>query len=184
MNKFTPIGKIPPFAIADKSRSTINWDGAPLLYRANGKLGTFSAGTRDAGTAIYMHLLDWSWKEEARFGGDFEWWLDVLFINIDRQVSLLPLRSNAATRFGGWLKGLQDDPIKDYITNSVWLRLEMLPEQVEVNETEQLIYLPEIIDYGWVAADDYDASSRWLEQFNPDGNPNCWIIPGEILHPA
>jgi hypothetical protein len=178
--KFDPQGKIPPYAIAPKSELAIGWDGAPLLCRVNGKIGTCTIGTRDAGSAIYMHLLEYRWISEARWGGETEYWLDILFLDVDRQVCLLPLRSNAATRFGAWLKGLQSNPKHDYIANAVWARIEMLPTTVAVFEVESTIYLPEIVDSGWVGGDLFSAASRWLERFDPDINANCWIIPGSI----
>lgn len=181
MNEFKPRGQVPPYAVAVKSDLSIGWDGSPLLYRANGKTGRFLIGSRESFTAdIYMHLLDWRWSNESRWGGDSEYWLDVLFLNSDRQVSLLPLRSNAATRFGSWLKGFQSDPNRDYIGHAVWLRMELLAAAVVVNECEESIFLPEVIDYGWETDARFDAASRWLERFDPDANANCWIIPGGI----
>jgi hypothetical protein len=181
IEKFTPRGQVPPYAIAEKSDLAIGWDGAPLLYRSNGKTGKFAIGSHEATEpAIYIHLLDWRWIEEIRWDCEAEHWLDVLFLNGDQQVSLLPLRSNAATRFSAWLKGLQSDPRQDYIAHSVWLRLELLTTAVVVNGQEESIFLPEVIDFGWVDGARFDAASRWLERFDPDVNANCWIIPGDI----
>jgi hypothetical protein len=181
IERFSPRGQVPPYAIAEKSDLAIGWDGAPLLYRANGKTGRFAIGSYEAAeAAIYIHLLDWRWIEESRWGGEVEHWLDVLFLNGEQQVSLLPLRSNAATRFSAWLKGLQSNPRQDYIAHSVWLRMELLTATVVVNDREESIFLPEVIDFGWVDGARFDAASRWLERFDPDVNANCWIIPGDI----
>jgi hypothetical protein len=180
IDKFEARGQVPPYAIADKSELAIGWDGAPLLCRANGKSGKFVIGTREVNAAIYMHLLDWRYVEESRWGGVVEYWLDILFLDGDRQVSVMPLRHNAATRLGAWLKGLQADPLRDYIAHAVWLKLELLAASAEVNDQEEIFFLPEIIDFGWVNAAECDTASRWLDRFCPDENAHCWILLGDV----
>lgn len=180
IERFHPVSPAPPYAIAEKSDLAIGWDGAPLLCRANGKTGKFVIGTREVNAAIYMHLLDWRYIEESRWGGVVEYWLDILFLDSDRQVCLMPLRGNAATRFGAWLKGLQGDRAVDYIAHAVWLRLEMLIEKAEVDNQDETFFLPEIIDFGWVGAEEWQKAERWLERFCPDENALCWMLPGDI----
>jgi hypothetical protein len=178
--KFAPTGKVPPWATAPKKDAEINWDGAPLLYRANGKTGLFSVAGRDSGSKIFMHLLDYRWAQQARWGGEAEAWLDILFVNAERDVSILPLRSNAASRMAGWLKGLQSNPKNDYLPYAVWLSLEMLPTSVVVDEQEQSIYLPEVVGSDWVSITDFQAANDWIETFRPDDNDDCWQMPGSI----
>lgn len=105
IERFHPASTPPPYAIAEKSDLKIGWDGAPLLCRANGKTGKFVIGTREVNAAIWMQLLDWRYIEESRWGGVVEWWLDILFLDSDRQVCLMPLRHNAATRMELGSKG-------------------------------------------------------------------------------
>jgi hypothetical protein len=180
IEKFKPTGQVPPYAVAPKSDLAIGWDGAPLLVRANGKTGKFVIGTREVNAAIYMQLLDWRYVEESRWGGVVEWWLDILFLDSDRQVCLTPLRHNAASRMGAWLKGLQSDPLRDYIAHAVWLRMELLLAKAEVGDREETFFLPEIIDFGWVDAAECETAGRWLDRFVPDENIHCWILPGDV----
>jgi hypothetical protein len=58
--------------------------------------------------------------------------------------------------------------------------MELLTTTVVVNDQEESIFLPEVIDFGWADGARFDAASRWLERFDPDVNANCWIIPGDI----
>lgn len=178
--KFAPTGKIPPYAIVGKKEAEANFDGAPLFYRANGKSGLFTAATRDSGSKIFMHLLDYHWIHQARWGGEAEAWLDILFLNADRDVSILPLRSNAASRMAGWLKGLQSNPKHDYVTHAIWITLEMLPASVVVDEQEQSIYLPEVVQSDWADGAAFGAAQEWINAFDPENNDDCWQMPGSI----
>lgn len=178
--KFAPTGKIPGWAIVQKKDAEVNFDGAPLFYRANGKTGLITAATRDSGSKIFMHLLDYRWTHQARWGGEAEAWLDILFLNADRDVSILPLRSNAASRMAGWLKGLQNDPKHDYLAHAIWISLEMLPTSVVVDEQEQSIYLPEVVQSDWVDATAFGNAQAWINTFQPEDNDDCWILPGAI----
>jgi hypothetical protein len=178
--KFAPTGKIPPWAIVEKAKTEVNWEGVPLFCRANGKTGLFSVATRESGSKIFMHLLDYRWSDQARWGYEAENWLDILFLDSDRNVSIMPLRSNAASRMAGWLSGLQSNPLNDYLACAVWISLEMLPSPVIVNGVEEIIYLPEVVHSDWVDADEFRVAAAWLSEFQPDVNDDCWRLPGSI----
>jgi hypothetical protein len=178
--KFAPTGKIPPWAIVEKNRAEISWGGAPLFCRANGKTGLFSVAGKDSGPKIFMHLLDHRWSHQARWGGTTENWLDILFLDSDRTVSIMPLRSNAASRMAGWLSGLQSNPLCDYLPHAIWISLEMLPNPVIVDGVEESIYLPEVVQFDWMGADEFQAAAAWLALNQPSENDDCWIMPGAL----
>ncbi len=178
-----PTAAIPEFAKLKKTES-LTFQGAPLFYRVDGFNGVFHCGDQEVGTSLYLHLLDWRWDEATRWRGERQYWIDILFVDEDRNVSLLCLKKDAAQRFNAWIKGLNSHPEFDIDPRSVWLRLAMTEREVEfddmdtngdtfVSSSKYWVAIPD--QWGFVEEQAFHAAKEWHDSYMG----KLWIIPGE-----
>jgi hypothetical protein len=171
---------IPPYAKLQKNNNGIIWDGAPLFYRSNGATGNFINGCIEYGSTLYLQPIQWRWVNAARWSRKTQYWLDLLFIDKDQRVSIICFANNAAQAIAAWLKGLQSQPEYDLDPKAVWLQLELLPQVALVEGENEIFYVPEIKNWDWVDAEQYQLVSNWHCQHQPDLNESCWLLPGDV----
>jgi hypothetical protein len=181
--KFLPPISTPDFAKLQKTDQKLIFDGAPLFYRTNGSNGTFACGEQEIGQTLYMQLLDWRWTDATRWKGDRQWWIDILFVDNERNVSLLCLKKDSAQRFNAWIKGLKSAEEFDVNPRSIWIRMEMQSRQVEVADNPiSTYYVPVPEQWSFVSEQNFAAAEDWFHQQFHYSN-DIWIVPGEnIVH--
>jgi hypothetical protein len=161
----------PDFAKKDKV-STLIWDGAPLHYRFNGRDGCFYVGEFPI-AKLWMQVLDWRWIEEARFGGSKQYWIDVLFADLDAVVSIVSLKKSGAEAMGAFLKKLGSPIDFDIEPHSISIELSASIVESQAHD----YYLPRHFDWQWLDSRRFADACDWLE-FGKPKNP--WILTGEV----
>jgi hypothetical protein len=179
--------KAPSYAKSAKS-STFAWDGAPLQCRFSGSKGRFfTAGDAAGIPQLEMQILDWRWHQESRFGNPSQYWLDILFVDRNFTIAILPLKKECAEVISAFLKGLSsgEDNIFPYsivltltasersLHDTSSLGYALAPGAIE-NKRYYAIDWPE---WQWIEQARFSDAAEWLAHEKPE---NPWILTGVI----
>ena len=173
MNTNLDFSNAPDFAKTEKA-STLIWDGAPLQYRFSGRDGLFYTA-RSSSSTLQMQILDWRWVEESRFRSPNQHWLDVLFVDVDGMVSILPLKKHGAEAMSAFFKSFSKPDDFDISPHSVLLKLS--PTLMECQEYDDY-WVPNDFDWHWIDSQRFGDAANWLTHEKPS---NPWIVTGEVL---
>lgn len=172
MNTNFDFSNAPDFAKTEKV-STLIWDGAPLQYRFSGRDGLFYTA-QSTTSKLEMQILDWRWVEESRFRGELQYWLDVLFVDADGVVSVLPLKKHSAEAMSAFFKGLSRPDDFDIAPHSILLKLS--PSLIE-SQTYEDYWVSNNFDWCWIDSQRFGDAANWLVHEMP---ANPWIVTGEV----
>jgi hypothetical protein len=170
--------KAPDFAVVDVTAYPV-WAGAPRQYRFDGNTGNYYRADAEM-ASLKMQLFDYRWRNEERWGRQYQAWLDVAFVDGDGCVSQISLKKDSALALYELIIGIKDVEGEEVALCAVQCKLTQNHREVELNgDALAAFFVVDVMSFGYV-------KKKQFEQVRDFAQKGCfeWQLIGEVERPS